>query len=142
LHQESLPFFREVGLNWVGIPWANQGLGETALAQGDAVLAASHLSEALVLFRDLGDRAGTSWCLAGLAGVAALNEEPERAAWLWGAAEALRQSLGARSAPAVRATHERLQAEVRNQLGEGVFNIKWAEGQAASVEQAIDEATR
>jgi predicted ATPase/transcriptional regulator with XRE-family HTH domain len=142
LHQESLPYFREVGLNWVGIPWANQGLGETALAQGDAALAASHLSEALVLFRDLGDRAGTSWCLAGLAGVAALNEEPERAAWLWGAAEALRQSLGARSAPAVRATHERLQAEVRNQLGEGVFNIKWAEGQAASVEQAIDEATR
>jgi hypothetical protein len=90
----------------------------------------------------LGDRAGISWCLAGLAGVAALGEEPERAAWLWGAAEALRQSIGARRAPAARATHERLQAEVRKQLGEDTFNTKCAEGQTASVEQAIDEATR
>jgi predicted ATPase/DNA-binding XRE family transcriptional regulator len=140
LHQESLPFFREVGLNWVGIPWAHQGLGETALAQSDAALAATHLAEALRLFSDLGDRAGVSWCLAGLAGVSAVNEDPERAAWLWGAAEKLRKSIGAREAPASHTTHERLKAEVRAQLGEAIFNAKWAEGQAASVEQAIAEA--
>jgi predicted ATPase len=142
LHQESLPFFREVGLRWVGIPWAYQGLGETALAQEDSTLAATHLAKALGLFHDLGDRAGISWCLAGLAGVAAVNEEPERAAWLWGAADALRQSIGAREAPASRATHERLKNEVRKQLGEDMFNAKWTEGQSASVEEAIDEATR
>ena len=66
-----------------------------------------------------------------------MNEEPERAAWLWGAAEALRQSIGVRPAPASRATHERLKNEVRKQLGEATFNAKWAEGQSASVEQAI-----
>ena len=142
LHLESLPLFRESGPYWISIPWAHQGLGETALAQGEAALAATHLAEALGLFHDLGDRMGVSWCLAGLAGVAALDEEPERAAWLWGAAEALRQSLGARSAPAARATRERLQAEVRKQLSEEAFNAKWADGQSASVEQAIDEATR
>lgn len=141
-HEESLIYVRE---NWEGIsclPWVYQGLGETALAQGNAALAATHLAEALGLFHDFGDRAGVSWCMAGLAGVAALNEEPERAAWLWGAAEALRQSLGARKAPAARATHERLQAEVRKQLGEATFDAKWAEGQSASMEQAIAEATR
>jgi non-specific serine/threonine protein kinase len=130
LHGESLPLFRELGAD-TGIAHALQSLGETALAQGNAALAATHLTEALALFHDVGDRAGTSWCLAGLAGVAALNEEPERAAWLWGAAEALRQSIGARPAPAARATHERLQGEVRKQLGEAAFNAKWAEGQAA-----------
>jgi len=140
LHEESLPLFREIGLRWVGIPWAHQGLGETALAQGDAALATPHFMEALALFRDVGDRAGMSWCLAGLAGTAALDEEPERAVWLWGAAEALRQSIGAREAPAARATHERLKAEVRKQLGEAVFNAKWAEGQAASLEQAFAQA--
>jgi predicted ATPase len=139
-HEESLPLFRKLGARNFGIPWAFHGLGETVLAQGDAALAATHLAEALGLFRDLGDRAGTSWCLAGLAGVAALNEEPERAARLWGAAEALRQSIGAREAPASHATHERLKTEVRKQLGEATFNAKWAEGQAASVEQAIAEA--
>ena len=141
LHEKSLPLFSEFRVQ-LGVTWAHQSLGETALACGDAALAATHFAEALILFRDLGDSMGMAWCLAGLAGVAASNEEPERAAWLWGAAEALSQSIGARPAPAARATHERLQTMVRNQLGEATFNAKWAEGQVASVEQAIDEATR
>jgi len=139
LHEESLPLFRELGVQ-LGVTWAHQSLGETALAQGDMAVATTHFVEALILFRDLGDRMGMAWCLAGLAGVAALHEEPERAAWLWGAAEALRQSIGAREAPAACTTHERLMSEVRKQLGEVEFNAKWAEGQAASMEQAIAEA--
>jgi non-specific serine/threonine protein kinase len=140
LLEKSLLLFRKIGPKHLGVPWAFQGLGETALAQGDTLLATKHLAEALTLFRDLGDQAGVSWCLAGLAGVAALEEDPERAAWLWGAAEALRQSIGARHAPAARLTHERLQSEARKQLGEEIFNTKWAEGQAASVEEAVIEA--
>jgi len=45
--------------------------------------------------------------LTGLGSAAALDEEPERAARLWGAAEGLRQSIGCRPAPAARATYER-----------------------------------
>jgi non-specific serine/threonine protein kinase len=142
LHEESLLLFRTEGRKWMGVVEALHCLGETALSQGDAVLAGTHLVESLVLSQDLGERACIAWCLAGLAGVAALNEEPERAAWLWGAAEKLRQSIGAREAPATRATHERLKADVRAQLGDTVFNAKWAEGQSASVEAAIAEATR
>jgi tetratricopeptide (TPR) repeat protein len=143
LHEESLPLFHEtatLNLGNLGEAWANHGLGETALAEGDAELAATHLAKALVFFRDLGDRAGTSWCLAGLAGAAALDEEPERAARLWGAAEALRQSLGARHAPASRATRERLTAFAREQLGEEAFAAAWAEGQVMTMEQAIELA--
>jgi len=69
-----------------------------------------------------------------------LNEEPERAAWLWAAAEALRQSIGTREAPASRATRERLIAQAREQLGEAAFAAAWEKGQAASTEQAIAEA--
>jgi predicted ATPase/transcriptional regulator with XRE-family HTH domain len=141
LHEESLTSFAQIGERHVGTIWANQSLGETALGHNDSTLAMRHFREALEMCLDLGDRAVLAWCLAGLAGVSTLNEDPERAAWLWGAAEALRQSIGAREAPASRATHERLQAEVRKQLGEAVFNAKWAEGQAASLEQAITEAT-
>ena len=139
LHEESLALFGEYGAQNVGIAQAHQSLGETALARGDATLATMHLREALVLCRELGYLPGTVWCLASLAGVAAVNKEPARAAWLWGASEALRQSLGAREAPASRATHERLKATVRAQLGEATFAAKWAEGQAASLEQAITE---
>ena len=141
LHEESLSLFRRIyGAHNFGVAWAFQGLGETALAQGDAILAATQLTKALSLSRDLEDRAGMAWCLAGLAGAAVLDEEPERAARLWGAAEALRQSMGARPAPAARVTHERLLAAARQQLGETAFAAAWAIGQAKTPVQAIELA--
>jgi len=140
LHEESLPLFQELGKKYIGVPESLYCLGETALAQGDVAFAITHFTEALILSRELKYRSGVAWCLAGLAGAAAVNEEPERAAWLWGAAEALRQSIGSRAAPASQTMHDRLMAEVRNQLGEAAFNSKRAEGQVASVEQAIAEA--
>jgi hypothetical protein len=79
------------------------------------------------------------WCLAGLAG-AVVVADPERASWLWGAAEALRLSIGARQAPAARATRERLMAVARAQLGEAAFAEAWAVGQAMTPEQAIELA--
>jgi hypothetical protein len=84
--------------------------------------------------------AAVSWCLAGLAGVAVLDEEPERAARLWGAAEALRLSIGLREAPAARATHKRLMAEVREQLGEAAFDAAWAVREAMPWEAAVEYA--
>jgi hypothetical protein len=74
----------------LGHVWAHQGLGETALALRDARGATAHFADALTVARDRGNREALAWCLAGPAGAAALDEEPERAAWLWGAAEALR----------------------------------------------------
>jgi predicted ATPase/DNA-binding XRE family transcriptional regulator len=139
LHQESLERFREYG-EPIGVPWALHGLGDTALAQGDALLAGAHFREALALFRHEGDRGGMAYCLAGLAGAAALDEEPARAARLWGAAEALRLLIGARHAPAGRATRERLMAVAREQFGETGFDAAWAEGQAMTLEQALAEA--
>ena len=87
--------------------------------------------------QDLGDASGTAWCLAG---VAAVDEEPEQAAWLWGAAEALRRSLGAREGPAAHATHERLKSQAQAQLGPAVFAEHWRGGEAASLSEAVERA--
>jgi predicted ATPase/DNA-binding XRE family transcriptional regulator len=142
LHHESLPFFRADSQNPRNrsILEAFEALGETALGQGNASLAAPHFTAALTEYRAFGDKKGLVWCLAGLAGVAALDEEPERAAQLWGAAEALRLSIGSRHAPASRATRERLVAEAREELGEAAFESAWARGQALTLEQAIELA--
>jgi hypothetical protein len=72
--------------------------------------------------------------------VAALDEEPERAARLWGAAERLRAALGCRPPPAARATYERALATACAQLGEAAFATAWEGGRALPVEQAIAEA--
>ncbi len=141
-HAESLRCFREFGERNMGVAWADQSLGEIALAQGHAERALAHLTEGLILFREFGDRSGMAWCLAGLAATAALGEEPQRAAWLWGAAEAARQAIGSREAPAARATHQRLMTAAREQMGEVAFMAAQAQGQTASPEQAIVRALR
>ena len=81
-----------------------------------------------------------AWCLVGLASAAALDEEPERAAWLWGAGEQLRLSMGAREAPCSHATHERLKVQAHEQIGEAAFGAQWAAGKAAPLSEAIERA--
>jgi hypothetical protein len=98
------------------------------------------LAQGLALSQTLVNQFSMSWCLAGLGSVAALDEEPERAARLWGAAERLRQAIGCRPGPAARATYERALAVARAQLGEEGFAAAWAEGRAIPLEQAIAEA--
>ena len=84
---------------------------------------------------EIGDRVTPAWCLAGLGSAAAFDEEPERAARLWGAAERLRAALGCRPAPAARATYERAVALARAQLGEEAFAAAWAAGQALTLDR-------
>jgi tetratricopeptide (TPR) repeat protein len=141
LHQESLELFQSFGARqYVGLLWARQSLGETALGLGHLDEAARWLAQGLALSQTLSDQASIAWCVAGLGSVAAFDEEPERAARLGGAAERLRQSIGCRPAPAARATYERALDVARAQLGEDAFAATWAEGRAMSLEQAIADA--
>jgi PAS domain S-box-containing protein len=141
MHQKTLAVFVErLGDKSIGVLWAYHGLGETALGRGDPATARSWLRTNLRLCGELGTRIMTAWCLAGLGTAAALDEDPERAVRLWGAAEQLRAALGCRPAPAARATYERQLVLTRSLFGEGVFAGAWAAGQAMSLEQAIAEA--
>jgi CheY-like chemotaxis protein len=141
LHQQTLVVFVErLGDKSTGVMWAYQGLGETALGRADAITARQWFRAALQLSRELGARIMIAWCLAGLGSAAALDEELERAAWLWGAAERERAALGCRPAPAARATYEWLRAQARVQLGEAAFAAAWAAGEALPLDQVLAEA--
>jgi predicted ATPase len=80
--------------NIAGAAQALHGLGEVALAAGDLDGAARRYVEALELARSCGDDLTAEYCLAGLAAVAAGNDHVERAGRLWGAMQALEESLG------------------------------------------------
>ena len=92
--------------------------------QGDGARAAAPLAE----------------CLEGLAGVVGVRGQPARAALLLGAAEALRNAIGAPVPPADRADYERSVAAVRTQLDATAFGAAWAEGRSTPLEQAITVA--
>src|SRR5262249_5227198 len=75
--------------------------------------------------------------LEGLAAVTVAQAQPERAARLFGAAERLREEIGACVPRAERADHERSVAAVRTALGEEAFAAAWAAARALSLEQAV-----
>src|SRR5262245_65430993 len=78
--------------------------------------------------------------LEGLAGVAVTQGLAEQGARLFGASEALRESMGWPLPPVSRADYERDVAAARAQLDEAAFAEEWAAGRALTLEQAIAEA--
>jgi hypothetical protein len=66
--------------------------------------------------------------------------QPERAARLLGAVDALREMIGYRLAAAERTDYDRDVAAIRAQLDAATFAAAWAAGQALTLEQAIAEA--
>ena len=136
-HQESLTHFPS---GYGGRREAYLSLGICALGMSQIAEGTRWLAQGLELSKKVGAQNGMAWCLAGLGSVAALDEAPERAARLWGAAEGLRQTIGCRPAPATRATYERAMLAARAQLDDTTFAAAWAAGRALPLEQAITEA--
>jgi hypothetical protein len=88
----------------------------------------------------MGHKQGMAENLEGLAAVAAAQAQPERAARLFGAAEALRTAVGAPRPHAERAEHERHFAAARAALGEEAFAAAWGAGRAMPLEAAVSYA--
>jgi tetratricopeptide (TPR) repeat protein len=114
-------------------------LGRVMRARGDAVQARALLKEGLSLYQQLNHKHGIATALEGLAGLA-VAEIAERAARLFGVAEAIRETIGAPLPLVDRPAYESNLTTARAQLAEAVFAQAWAEGRAMSVEQAITYA--
>ena len=89
----------------------------------------------------VGSKEGLAWGLEGLASVLADQGQPELAARLAGAADALREKMGITwEEPVTRVAFEGARARVRARLDEAAWTAAWAEGWALSLEQAIAHA--
>jgi len=115
-------------------------LADAALDQSDVRRATSLGREGLLLAREQGDEKTAATCLEVLAGAAAAQGSATDAAWLFGAARAIRDRLDAplRAGDLPR-YHDRV-AGARAQLVEARWSASWAAGAAAAPEEAIDRA--
>jgi hypothetical protein len=111
-----------------------------AYRRGDNGRAAALLGEALLISRDIGAREVVAIVLETLAWVTAASDQAELAARLGGAAEALREVIGAPVPPDERADHEQAMQAMRQALGEAGFAAAWAAGRMLPLETAIAEA--
>jgi predicted ATPase/Tfp pilus assembly protein PilF len=93
LLEESLELRRQVGNKW-GVGVSLGTLGWVAIRQGDWKRAVSWLCESLEVRQEIGDKGGSAWCLERLAEVALAQGQAEKAVRLFGAAAALRASIG------------------------------------------------
>ena len=145
LIEKSLALRKDVGSK-SGIAWSLQNLGHLAQHQGEYRQAAALFGESLTVFLELGNKIGVAECLEGLAGVAAAEQQPEgpfrrqraeRAAQLFGTAEALREIASTPLPTYRRADYDRDIAAARAQLDEAAFTAAWVKGRAMTLEQAI-----
>jgi ATP/maltotriose-dependent transcriptional regulator MalT len=114
------------------------GLARLSAWQGDAAAAQRMYREELGLLVEFNVyQEGVAACLEGLAALEAGQGRPRQAVWLWGAADALREAIGAPMYPVSRAGYEQAIAQARTQLGEQAFRAAWAEGRLMTPEQAL-----
>ena len=90
--------------------------------------------------QDLGAKPTLIESLEGMSSLAGALGEANRAARLWGAAEALREVTDFALSPGERALHEPYLAAARSQLEEAVWEGELAEGRAMSLDEAAEYA--
>ncbi len=141
LWEETLALYREAK-DALGIVMCLTNIGLLALARGNYERSLALLREGLCLARELDHKTFIQYCIIGLASVAASQTHPVRAARLWGAAEGMSETYGARFSHAGRAAidYEGRLAVARSQLEEAAWTAAWAEGRAMPPEQAVEYA--
>jgi len=134
--EESLASARDTG-NRHMVATVLDTLARDALLQGNLEAAEAHLDESITIFDGLGDRGGVAEGLEGFALLASAKDASRRAARLWGAAQRLREEIGAPMRLHDQAEYNRSVSSARAAWGDDAFNEAWREGRAMSLDDAV-----
>lgn len=139
LLEESLAQFRNIGdISNIAVGLVYSALA--ALTQGDHERARVLCKESLELLQKSENRQLIADCLEVLAAATAAQGRAQRAARLWGAAEALRAEIGVPLQPEDSKLLDPYLAAARLSLGENAWQTSLAEGRAMVPEQSVDYA--
>ncbi len=141
LLEETLIVLRQYDDRW-GRAISLAQLGQVELASGNIARAETLLNESAALHRGLGNPHSVPWCLEGLAGVAALRGEWDRAARTCGAVDALRAQLSLSFPPVNPGGYADTIAATRAALGDDAFMAEYEAGRALTLEQALAEVAQ
>jgi non-specific serine/threonine protein kinase len=139
LHEESLELAREAG---DGLAIAlSLGMGAFAsLGRGDYRRARALCEEGLGLSLQPRVMNVTAFHLHASAALASSQGSPARSARLWGAAESVRETIGAALSPVELHVYGPYIDAARTRLDGAAWEEAWAEGKAMTVEEAVEYA--
>ncbi len=135
----SLPVFQQIG-DEHRVAMIQSELAHMERYEGHYALAAAAYRQTIQAWQRLGHRAAIAHQLESFAFVAKAQDQPERAARLFGAASFLREQINIPMSPPERLEYDREVAELRQALAEKPWAALRAEGRALSLEQAISYA--
>jgi predicted ATPase/DNA-binding SARP family transcriptional activator len=141
LAQDSLEQYGLIGYV-EGEASALQRVGRLALEAHEPDAAREAFERALRRSRRIGHREGAALALEGLATVAAVADDDERAVLLLGAAGALRRELGLPAAAADAAHHQRLREGLADKLGQLAAEQTLHRGATLGVDQFLEHGIR
>ncbi len=124
----------------MSIGWTLQYLGILAFQQADYGRAGQYFIESLEAAPQGGAQFVVPPSLEGIAGVLSMRGQPQRAAQLLGAAEALRAELDLHRAPIESTFYHPILASVQAQLDEAARQAAWHSGSQLTATQAIAAA--
>jgi predicted ATPase/DNA-binding SARP family transcriptional activator len=134
---EAIALTREIGDDdSLAINLHNIARSELALGRPDEGRAA--LSESITLARRLGYREVLAYCLGGLAELALLEDDAERAATMLGASEHLFHEVGAALDPEEVESQERIAAFAHERLGPARFEELRGVGAASTLDDLLE----
>jgi non-specific serine/threonine protein kinase len=131
---QGIVIYRRLGYTW-GTAWATAILGHLKRELGDTTGAASLFRESASLAQHHRDNKGIATALDGLAVIAANASQPDIAAQLFGASQALAESVGAPFEESI--TRDVARAAAQSALGAEVFASELETGRSLSIQDAI-----
>jgi hypothetical protein len=108
--------------------------------RGEVVEAAALTEESLALTRELGELHGIAECLETAGGIAEVRGDAATAAALFGAAEALRESIGAQRHRDIDIWSRDSMDVLKATLGDDAFVDAFSRGRGLATEDAIELA--
>ena len=136
LFEDALDVFSQLRIKNFQMAVKSQ-LGHIARYTGDLAGAKSIYRETIQGWQDIGNRGAIAHEMESFAAIAIIEEEPQRALKLFGAAEALRERSNSPMTDFERVEYHQMVAQVRSLLNETDADLLWAEGKSMTMEQAI-----
>lgn len=137
--EDGLKMFEHVGHKGFMAVMTTE-IAHTERAMGNYGNAKNTYKETIKVFQDLGNRPAVAHQLECFAMIAIVEEEPQRAAKLFGAADTIRDVTGHKPTNEEQAEEAQFITRLHAMLPDAEFNALWTEGKSMTMEQAIQLA--
>ena len=135
-YEQSAAISRELRDRW-GLAYAIMGIADVAFEQGDFSTASALHRECLTMFQKGADHVGLPYALESVAALALVKNQPEKAARIFGASDALRKSTNSPMPLPNCSTYQKNISILQQQLDRSKFEAAWTAGCGMSREQAV-----